>query len=330
MHVPPFSFGRLIVLAFVMGSLFAACDGQAEESFARSHDGLKLHYEVRGGGTPMFLIPGGPGTSADSLKFTHTLLETTCKLVFVNTRGRGRSEAPQSPSAYTLANDVADVEAIRAHLGVDKIIVYGHSYGSMVALSYAATYPAHTLALITTGGTHGAGVWQERNIDAVKRFLQLQYPARWARLTELRLRGVLTGSKEARELLEGLEFYKHNPESSWRFFPQFPEWETPFNFDNRDVYLAMVGPDPEWEVGGTLKGVELTPELKKYPGPALIIGGRHDWITPVLNQVEIAEALPNAQLVIFENSAHLPFEEEPLRFLRVVLDFIERLEKSPN
>jgi len=298
------------------------------DHFAVSHDGLKIHYETEGDGVPMVLIAGGPGTSADALKFTHRLLRGCARLVFVDNRGRGRSDAPKQPSDYTLENDVKDVEAVRRDLGADKIIVYGHSYGSMVAYSYALAHPDRTMAVITTGGIYGAKVWQERDIDMIKIILERQYPKLWARIVELHEHGRLTGDPEVRKALRDMDFYHYNPEAPWRLFPQFPNPGQRINFHNEDVYLAMVGPDPEWVMGGTLKNVELLPQLSKITAPALIMGGRHDLITPVLNQIEISDAIPHAKLVIFEQSAHLPFEDEPLRFLNVVEDFIADVVKK--
>ena len=309
-------------LLAIFVTLFAPVGSAAGDRFAVSHDGLRIHYETDGTGVPIVLLAGGPGQSCDALKFTHRLLRGSGQLVFVDNRGRGRSEAPADAASYTLENDVKDVEAVRRDLGADKIIVYGHSYGSLVALSYALTYPGHALAVITTGALHGAKVWQERNIDMVKILLERKYPKRWARIVELHDNGRLTGDPRVQSLLADLDFYLYNSETPWRFFPQFPNPGKRTNFYNVDVYLAMAGPDPEWKIGGTMKNVELLPRLSEFKGPALIIGGRHDLISPVINQIEIADALPNARLVIFERSAHLPFEEEPLRFLSVVSEFI--------
>ena len=85
----------------------------------------------------------------------------------------------------------------------------------------------------------------------------------------------------------------------------------------------MVGDDPDWSLTGSLNGVELLPELKAFRGPALVMGGRYDRVCPPLNQFEIAGALNDARLEIFEHSGHNPHYEEPLRFLNVVTDFLQ-------
>ena len=305
--------------------LVPATPVHAEGTSATTEDGVRIYYETMGTGIPIVMIAGGPGADSSHFRYTHSLLRSCGQLVFLDNRGRGRSEGGGDlPEAYTLENDLKDVEAVRKALGAERIIIYGHSYGSMVALAYAARFPQHTLAVATTAGVHGARVWQERNIDGVKRHLEYQYPQRWARITELHQAGELTGKGKFHKLFEGLEeLYTYHPESVSRLHEQFEGYRDPKAITwNGDVYHAMIGQDPEWTLDGTLSNVELLPELKNYQGPALIMGGRFDRICPPVSQLEIAEALANARLVIFEHSGHAPFTEEPLRFLQVFSSFL--------
>ncbi len=132
-----------------------------------------------------------------------------------------------------------------------------------------------------------------------------------------------TGDAYATEYLQHIA---RLPELKDRLHNQFDEYRDPKAVVfNPDVYRAMIGDDPEWTLGGTLAGVELLAGLSNYKGPALIMGGRYDRICPPINQLEIADALENAQLVIFEHSGHAPFIEEPLRFLTVVSEFIREV-----
>ncbi|MCA9250755.1 MAG: alpha/beta hydrolase [Phycisphaerae bacterium] len=319
---------RVITIAVLSLVLLPSRIANAEWDKATASDGVEIHFEATGTGTPLFLIAGGPGQDSERFRFTHTLLQPSARLVFVDGRGRGKSVIPDGKKvAYSLEKDVDDIEAVRQKLGTPKIMVLGHSYGSMVAMAYAAKYPEHTAALISVSGCHGATVWQERNIEMVKVHLERHYPERWKRIVELHEAGHSTGQEPLAPMFGDLnELLVFNPESDWRLYPQLKRKRDPVEFKfNREVYLTMVGPDPEWKIEGTLAGVELLPRLKNYPGPALVIGGRHDRVSPPLNQVEIAKALPNAELVFFERSSHSPSVEEPLRFIRVVSEFIDSL-----
>ncbi|MFQ5591765.1 MAG: alpha/beta fold hydrolase [Phycisphaerae bacterium] len=323
---------RVVNVAFVcafMGVPAAAGGGH----FVTTRDGVKVYYDAVGSGVPIVMIAGGPGSSSARFRYTHSLLQPLGRLVYLDNRGRGRSEQARSREpAYSLDNDLLDVEAVRTHLGAERIIIYGHSYGSMVALAYASRFPTHTMALMTTAGIHGARVWQERNIDTVKRFIQYHMLERWRRIIELRSVGQLTGEGELAQLFDGMdELYTYNPESESRLHAQLADYNDPNAVVfNPDVYREMVGDDPEWKLGGTLKDVELLPGLAEYKGPALIMGGRYDRICPPINQFEIAEALHNAKLVIFEHSGHAPFTEEPLLFLQVVTEFLLKVVLSED
>jgi len=321
-----------VALILVCTNVFAGNGSAAGGGhYVTVEPGVRIHYDVLGSGVPIFMIAGGPGANSSRFRYTHSLLKPLGKLVYIDNRGRGRSTevkaAAPGANTYSLEADVMDVEAVRRALEAERIIIYGHSYGSMVAMAYASRFPQHTLALCTTSGIHGARVWQERNIDVVKRFLANHYPKRWARIVALRDAGHLTGQGELADLFQGIEeLYAYNPESEQRLHAQFEDFkDRKSTLFNPEVYRAMVGADPEWTIGGTLAAVELLPELRNYTGPALIMGGRFDRICPPINQVEIADALPGARLVIFEKSGHAPFIEEPLRFLTVFSGFLEEV-----
>lgn len=326
MRTMPFHVGLCCLCALTPWGTHASA-ARTQGAFTVTSDGVRIWFETYGEGVPIVLIPGGPGGNCDRFRQTHMLLRSLGKVVLMDNRGRGLSDdLGNKPGAYTLDKDVLDVEAVRNALRVDKIVVFGHSYGSMVAMAYAARHPEHTLALITSAGVHGAKVFQERNIDAIKRHIKLFAPARWRRIIELREKGIKASEPELSELF-GVNsgfFYFYDQTNENRTFSQFDYKGEPKSRDwNPIVYRQMVGDDPDWTLTGSLAGVELLPELKNYTGPALIMGGRHDRVCPPINQFEIAGALSDPRLVIFEHSGHNPHYEEPLRFLDVVTDFLQ-------
>jgi len=322
---PPYQF---VVLTSLLLSIGCVRTVQAQATYAVTEDGVRIWYQAMGEGVPIILIAGGPGGNSDPFRNTHTLLRGVGKVVLMDNRGRGLSDDPgNAPGTYTLENDVLDVEAVRTALHADKIVVFGHSYGSMVALRYASLHRDRTLALITSAGVPGAKAFQERNIDGVKRYLQSHDPPRWKQIVALHDRGMKTSDPELAAMLDlGEAYYYHDPSAEARILAQFDTPHDPKSVEwNPDVYRQMIGDDPEWTVSGSLAGVELLPALRNYKGPALILGGRHDCVCPPINQIEISQSLINARLVIFEHSGHNPHFEEPLRFLDVVMTFLETL-----
>lgn len=95
---------------------------------------------------------------------------------------------------------------------------------------------------------------------------------------------------------------------------------------NKDVYLAMLGPDPEWRVGGTLQHVELLPRLKAVTAPTLLLTGRYDPVAPASGMLEMQQALPATlptKTMVFERSGHRPFFEEPQAWNDAVSNFLQ-------
>ncbi len=102
-----------------------------------------------------FVIHGGPGGDHTNYKPLLSPLADKLQLVYFDHRGQGRS-ARGPRETYTLENNVEDMEALRQHLGLGKIVVLGASYGGMVALTYATRYPenvSHLIAVVTSS-TH--------------------------------------------------------------------------------------------------------------------------------------------------------------------------------
>jgi proline iminopeptidase len=95
----------------------------------------------------LFLLHGGPGGDHASFKTSSAALRDVAQLVYVDHRGCGRS-SPGDPAEYTLDNNVSDLDALREHLGLNRISVLGSSYGGMVALGYALRYPERLANLV--------------------------------------------------------------------------------------------------------------------------------------------------------------------------------------
>jgi proline iminopeptidase len=299
-----------------------------ESNYTYTSDSVRIYYETQGEGVPIIMIAGGPGGSPSFFKESHKLWLTYGRLVYVHNRGRGRSQKLDSiPGAYTLTADALDIESVRKALGEEKVIVYGHSYGGMVALLYAATYPQNCLAVITTGTLAGAKSWQEHNIDGLKYFLRRHYPEEWEKIVKIHENGNLTsGSAYDSVWPKATEMYYYIPDND-ALMQEYrrktsDSQELGFNYQ---VYLCMVGDDPEWTVDGTLKGIELVPLLGAIDFQALIMGGRFDRICPVTVQKEIADRIKNSRLVIFDKSGHRPFIEEPLEFFQVTGEFLREI-----
>ena len=282
----------------------------------------RLYCETEGHGPAIVLVAGGPGGSHASFHPWFSRLADRHTVVYFDNLGRGRSDRLKDPKQYTVERDADDIEALRLALHLDTITVLGHSYGGMPALAYALKYPKHLDHLILSDTLHSADGFQQ-NIDNCNREVATRFPEVWATLTAMRAQGVKTGS-DAYEGLYGPptdDLYWYNPDNAAKMFHSGDKADGM----NLDIYFAMIGDDPEWVVGGTMKGYDPRPRMKTLTVPTLVCVGRSDRVATPKIAREIKDALPTetSRLVVFERSGHRPWVEETDLYFQTVTTFLD-------
>jgi pimeloyl-ACP methyl ester carboxylesterase len=115
-------------------------------------DGRTLAWRELGSGPPLLLHPGGPGCSSPYFgELEELAAERT--LLLLDPRGTGRSDRPAEPSGYDLEDYAADIDAIRSHLGIDRLDLVGHSHGGFVAIAWAGNNPDGVRRLVLANTT---------------------------------------------------------------------------------------------------------------------------------------------------------------------------------
>jgi proline iminopeptidase len=291
-----------------------------EESFATSADG-KIFFAKTGKGPAIALIPGD---SSWTMRHTFAPLAQWFTLIAIDNIGRGRSDTLLNPKLHSVARDARDIEAVRKHLRLDKLSVYGHSYGGYVAMQYALDYSQHVEKLMLGDTGHGAKSWQQA-IDDSNYMVQQLYPDQWQKLMALRSKGVLSSDPRYLEIYDETEgdVYTHDVSHPPLAIPK-----STFAADheiNQMVYQAFLGNDPEWRITGSLANVEYLPLLKKLRMPVLIVVGRFDRVAQPRFAYAIRDALKNSPvtLAVFEKSAHRPMREEPQAFQNRIKQFMD-------
>lgn len=296
-----------LVVAIWIGLPLAAF---AAEPAGRLIDGPagKLYVETRGAapGRPLLVVNGGPGFDHGYLVVSPVWdeLAKTRRVVMYDQRGTGRSTAVKPGTPMTLADQLADLEAVRKSLGGQDVDLLGHSYGGSLVMAYTARFPERVRRLLIVDSA--APKWTETT------FLFKQvYP-------------------EASERMDGFEFgaQLHDAaaiDGQIREYLSMIFWDP----DHRDAFLK------HWSPGSFRRHVnevldadmaryDLNPEIQKFRMPVLVISGRYDMNVAPVVAWKIHRAIPGSQLVIFDRSAHLPFFEEPERFKKVVEEFLTR------
>jgi proline iminopeptidase len=289
----------LVLLSFLSVPAFAA-------TFETS--GVTIWYDVRGTGpgTPLIVANGGPG-------FDHAYLlcgdvwDTLAKgrkVVFYDQRGNGKSSELKEGQACGLAEQIDDLDALRAHLGLEKIDLLGHSWGGYLVMAYAARQPERIAHLIIADSA------APKIQDTVFLFKNI-YPETVAREDALAFAVELGDEKAiAADLHEYTTMLFYTPEARDACLARSSSF----------VYRQKVNK----AVWADLQRFDLNPELPKFAFPTLVVTGRYDFNVAPSVAYAIHNAIPRSEMAVFEKSGHLPFCEEPAAFVARVSAFLSK------
>jgi proline-specific peptidase len=235
-------------------------------------------------------------------------------VVLYDQLGSGRSDRPGDPDLYGMERYVEEVGLVREALGLDRIHLLGHSWGGTLAISYAVTGPAGLASLILASPLVSTARWLE---DA--RGLRSKLPEDVQRTLREHEEREFTGCPEYTAAT--LAFYRRH---LCRLEPWPDELELAFAGMGLDVYESMWGPT-EFHATGSLVQLELAPHLGELRLPVLFTCGRYDEATPD-TVGSFRDAVPGAELVVFEESSHTAHLEEPDRYLDTLRRFLGRVD----
>lgn len=277
-----------------------------------TEDGRTLAWHERGSGPPLLCHPGGPGCSAEYFGGLPDLAEERT-LLLLDPRGTGDSDRPADRSNYALETYAGDVEAVRAHLGLDRIDVLGHSHGGFVAMAWAGAHPDRVGRLVLASTA-------PRFTDAIR-------TRRSQRVAEHQGQPYFADAMAALRAHQAGEY--RTDEELARLFERESRALAPLGADSADVMvtLARSGTNADAlrhfndHVAG---GMNLAPGLARVDAPTLVITGAADPMGAAAAD-ELMEALPNGTLAVVPGD-HFPFLEREHRpqWSRAVLEFVQR------
>lgn len=276
----------------------------------------RLFVLERGDGPlPLFVLHGGPGLDHTMFGAHLDGLTDTCRLLFVDQRSQGRSD-PAPPETWTLNALAADVERLAETLGLERYAVLGHSFGAFVTLQHAVDFSGRPAASIISSGLPTAAFLDsvQRNLEAFEPpELRDQVTNSWARESDAQTQ------EDCRSLLsDQLPFHFRDP-----LDPRIDAMRA-------ELGKAVYAPDVLRAAATSNYGaIDVLERLPSVTHPALVLAGRHDRTCSLAGAEAIAEGIPGAELVVFEESAHMTFVEEQDKYLATVGDFISRRVLSP-
>ena len=281
-------------------------------------DGYKINVEVKGTGDPIFFLPGGPGNSHDYMQGNFGHYYKTHTMVFFDFLGRGKSDNAKNVSEYSVENDVELIEKLRKLLKFKKISLVGHSCRTVPAQAYAIKYKNNVDKMVLINGFHSGAMWQA-NCDSYNRYAKTHFPEKWKKLDSLRALGYVSSDPEFMKVYGSFPtkyIYYHNTKLKQNSpLYKHRSWAN-------DVYVAIIGKDGDFDVFGSMIYQDYRKELKNVKPKTLVVAGRYDGVSTPEFAVQYKKFMPQAKFVMFEQSGHNPYLEEPEKFYQLFTDFI--------
>jgi 3-oxoadipate enol-lactonase len=265
--------------------------------FVHATDGTRIHYEVTGksGATPVLMIQG-LGASKNAWNLQRIAMATRFRIISFDNRGAGRSDKPTEP--FTLEQMADDALAVLDAAGIETAHVVGASMGGVISQIVAVKYPhrVRSLTLVCTACRNHP--WRQELLQS------------WAKTAEEK--GMIEVGKEAAQ-------WVMSPRSFRRLVPAFT-WMGP---------LAALRPRHSFvsQIHAILDTREdLVDQLSTITAPTMVIVGNQDILTPRGDSEEIAERIPNSELVVISGAAHGLMMEHSSTFNKILIEFLQRTE----
>jgi proline iminopeptidase len=305
---------RLLICAFILSHCISFAQIESFEGL-KSINGTKLFLKIQaqpykaesGKGEPLLIVHDGPGLNHTYLQPYLKNLAKWFTLVFYDQRASGQSPIPSADST-SLKFFVDDMEGIRKNLGVEKILLFSHSWGAIPVTQYALDYPDRVKGIIYCNP-----VALSHDYDA------MAFEAQLSRVTgrDSTNRSIVLGSPDFkagkadayRRLL--MLSFQHAFAKAENFQKLKFELQPRYKQASQVLFAGL---------GSDMKEYNYYSSIQRFKFPTLILHGRDD-VLPLQASERMLHSIPNSRLSIFRDSGHFIFIEEPKKFYQEVVSF---------
>ncbi len=279
--------------------------------------GGRVWYNVVGTGhrTPLLVLHGGPGGSSYYLKPLGALGEDR-PVIFYDQLGGGHSDKPTDSALWTMDRFVQEVTAVREALGLERVHILGHSFGTLILADYMKTKPKGVRSIVFASPVLDVPGY----VDDTRGLLK-QFPDSIQRTINDAEKNGTTNSPAYQSAM--MAFYDQH---FARKQPWSPDLDSLMTQLNPGPYVYMQGPS-EFTITGTLKSYNQTASLKDIDVPTLFMSGQYDEAVP--SRVEQFQKMtPGSKLEIIPNAAHMTMQDQPDQVLKVLRDWFRHVERD--
>lgn len=299
-------------------------------SFGQKLDSIKyangyLYYHGYGNGEPIILLSGGPGASWQQEEEVAIELSKNYRAIILEQRGTGRSiPIPFDSTTINLKAALEDLNLLLSHLHLKEAIFYGHSWGGMLAMSFATYFPKHVKALIITG----TGPFKSDSYSMATQNINIR--ARLTQDQQLKLDSIQTKRRDG-----------NASEADENEFKKIYRYGRIVNHDMEDSINSKLDAGLKSGEAARQKGsmsmlifkdlakihYDLTPKFSAYKKPFFAICGRQDPGDFVTYELKIA--VPRVELYWIQSAGHFPMFEQPEEFYKLLNALVEKGKKHP-
>ena len=322
-HIDRYVLFSIILSGLLNSCLLATIEPENWGGSFCNREGVQIWYRVEGNlnseNTPILLIHGGPGATAYPFEKTiGPLLARNRPVIYMDYRGSGRSDRPNSPDAYSFEILAADAEHIRQKLGIEKWAVFGHSNGGATALTYACNYPSPTVSLLLCDPLLSA---EDLQINMINKVL-MSPPDRYV---------------AARETYQS----DRSMEDKFSTLLELIDQETRYRFQYYRAESSDVLNQIQNELSERMQRGLMAPQLiqgliqngffefdahalaSDLNMPILLLLGRYDCEISLDNAKRFAMEIRNGYVEFFDKSGHHPYLEETEKCSKVIESFLQ-------
>ncbi|MEH1164572.1 alpha/beta hydrolase [Micromonospora sp. CPCC 205539] len=273
-------------------------------------DGTTLAYRTVGGGHPLVCLPGGPMRDSAYLGDLGGLAAHRT-LVILDNRGTGRSAVPADVSTYRCDHLGDDVEALRRHLGLDRLDLFGHSAGANQALVYTTRYPDRVgrLALVTPS-TRAVGLAATAALR--QEVTQVRAAEPWFPAATMALESIVAGAA--------------SPEAWQAVAPFFyGQWDAAAQAHQAAESGQRNGEAARIFGGeGAFDPLATRAALAAHRGAVLLLAGEVDLGAPPGLVAQLGGLVPDAKVVVQVGAGHYPWLDDAEAFTATLAAFLDR------
>jgi pimeloyl-ACP methyl ester carboxylesterase len=273
--------------------------------FFDAADGTQLAYHRTGDGDPLVVLPGGPMMGSSYLGDLGGLPASRA-LVRLDLRGTGGSAIPADPASYRCDRLVEDVEALRRHLGLNRLDVATHSAGAALALMYAAAHPGHLRSLVLITPSPIAVGLEIGDLDR-RQVAELRRGEPWFPEAFAAFERIWSGRATDADWAAITPFMH----GRWDDVTRAASEGGSRNDDGAAAYYADDADDNA-----------LRSALARLQAPVLLVAGEYDVALPPARAADYAGLFPHAELAVQEAAGHYPWLDDPERFVQTVAGFL--------